>query len=209
MAIYAIGFVPGEIGLPGFGTGFYKISFSVSPKAVCNLDGADLSSNVGTNQRIFFHGRLDGGVTVSKTVFPVSDNDADGRRRLSFIYDPSQGNLLMTVEVSGKPPADLSSKDFQGVMFRAPECQGSSRAYDFPSFPGGHNSDNVGLVTIFSYIPMFTSTGDDELVPSHLRLDRTFAAPSTQQLPPRLLTPSAPVPGDVNGQTLFSAPPAP
>jgi len=117
-----------------------------------------------------------------------------GGRGLSFIYDPSQGNLLMTVEVSGKQPVDLSSKDFQGVMFRAPDCQGSSRAYDFPSFPGGHNSDNVGLVTIFSYIPMFTSA---------------FAAPSTQQLPPRLLTPSEPVPGDVNGQILFSAPPAP
>ena len=47
--IYGLGFVPGaEYSLPGFFAGNYKISFSVTSKPVCGLDGTNLLANTGS-----------------------------------------------------------------------------------------------------------------------------------------------------------------
>jgi hypothetical protein len=141
--IYSLAFVPDQTGLPGFGFGKYQIGFSVTTKAVCRLDGSSLSLNTGSKYQTFFNASLNGGVTIIG---------------LPYVYDPQQGNLLMTVRVSGKAPVTASPTNYQGFMFRGPGCQGTSRAYNFPFSLGGvSGTDDVGLVTIFSYLPMFTT----------------------------------------------------
>jgi hypothetical protein len=135
--ITSVGFAVADLGLPGFGDGDYKVSFSVTPKPICGLDGTDLNSNVGSRPKYFFGGSLNGGVEISGT---------------PFIYDPAEGNLLMIIEVSGRGPVDWNSQNHQGSMFRGPSCQGSSRAWNW--MYGSQDADNVGLVTIFRFVSM-------------------------------------------------------
>jgi hypothetical protein len=134
--IRSLSFVPQDFGLPGFFPGKYEISFSVTPKVVCSLDGNDLSQNIGSNSLLFFKGQLDGGVTI---------------RGKAYTYDPTQGNLLVTIKVIGKPTPDPNI--LQAAMMRGTDCDGSSRAYNFPQEPA-MGADNVGLVTIFVYSPV-------------------------------------------------------
>ena len=100
--IRSLSFVPQDFGLPGFFPGKYEISFSVTPKAVCGLDGNDLSQNIGSNSLLFFKGRLDGGVTI---------------RGKAYTYDSTQGNLLVTIKVTGKPAPDPNN--LQAAMMRS------------------------------------------------------------------------------------------
>jgi hypothetical protein len=178
ITITGLGFVPGaDYSLPGFFAGTYKVSFSVTSKPVCGLDGTDLSANIGLRQKVVFNDVLDGGESISD---------------LKYTYDPADGNLLINVEITNKVP-NFSS--LQGAMWRGPECQGSSRAYNFPE-ESTSGADNVGLVTIFTYVPKFELTG---------------VSPAVQQLTPwQALTPSVSptlVPGDIkNGSVIVIAP---
>lgn len=140
LTIRSISFVPEDFGLPGFFAGKYEVSFSVTPKVVCGLDGNDLSQNIGSNNNVFFKGKLDGGVTI---------------RGRAYTYDPVQGNLLMTIKVTGKPAPDFNV--LQAAMMRGNDCDGSSRAYYFPEEPAA-GADNIGLVTIFVYVPVIGSS---------------------------------------------------
>ena len=174
--IYGVGFVPGaEFALPGFLAGDYKISFSITSKTVCGLDGTNLASNVGSRRQVFFSGKLDGGVSIFG---------------LPYIYDPAQGNLLMTVEVTGKPLPNTDS--FQGAMWRGNQCQGASRAYNFPQQPSS-GADGVGLVTIFTYVPVFTFTNLNHGVPQMVPSATT-----------PLLTPAGTALGDIRSSPLIT-----
>jgi len=167
ITIRSISFAPQDFGLPGFFPGKYEITFSVTPKAVCDLDGNDLSQNIGSNSLLFFKGKVDGGVTI---------------RGKAYTYDPTQGNLLVMVKVTGKPAPDLGV--LQAAMMRGSDCDGSSRAYSFPQVPF-MGADNVGLITIFVYSPV--------------------GAQATQKLtmPLKESNPRAPVAGDVRDGTVI------
>ena len=130
----------------GFADGLYYISLSTTSKAVGGLDDTNLLSNLGSNNSTFFLGNLNGGSSISGT---------------PFYYDPTQGNLLMTVVVTGNQPAcqldannSLSCAQ-QGLMWRAADDTGTSRAWFSPDlvqygFPL-YGSDDSGLVTNFTY----------------------------------------------------------
>ena len=119
----------------------------MTPKLVCGLDGNDLSQNIGSNSLLFFKGKLDGGVTI---------------RGKAYTYDPTQGNLLVTIKVTGKPAPDPDI--LQAAMMRGTDCDGSSRAYNFPQEPA-MGADNVGLVTIFVYSPVNVNSVQPEAQP--------------------------------------------
>lgn len=167
VTIRSLSFAPQDFGLPGFFAGKYDVSFSVTPKAVCNLDGNDLSQNIGSNSLLFFKGKVDGGVTI---------------RGKAYAYDPTEGNLLVTINVTGKPAPDPNN--LQAAMMRGSDCDGSSRAYNFPLVPT-MGADNVGLVTIFVYSPS--------------------GAQAIQQLtmPSGKSEPRTPSPGDVMGSAVI------
>ena len=133
----------------GFADGEYYVSLSTTSKAVGGLDSTNLLSNIGNDNSTFFTGELNGGSTITGN---------------PFYYDPSQGNLLMTIAVTGNEPAcQLDSNDSlscaqQGLMWRAAVDTGTSRAWFSPDlvqfgFPLS-GADDGGLVTNFTYTPV-------------------------------------------------------
>ncbi len=137
--ITGITFVPSDgSNLPGAVPGTYEITLSVTNKPICGLDGSDASNNITSQEHPFFRGSLDGGVAFSGA---------------PFLYDPADGNLLMTIRIGDRVVGDTT----RGGMFRGGDCQGTSRAWFFPDYPNPFNTDKVGLVTIFSFNPINSS----------------------------------------------------
>ena len=109
------------------------IDFSYTTAAVNGLSSASPSDNIGSGETLFGTYALSG-AAPSTLVFTGS----------TFNYDPSLGNLLMTISISG-------AVDSGGPLFET-DNSGSvtSRAF-FGSIKG---ADSLGLVTGFDDVPV-------------------------------------------------------
>ncbi len=129
-------------GCPGgnLSSGTYQISFSYTSMPVGGLS-TNLSANIGSGQASFGSYTLDGGLAPS--TLTLTGN--------TFTYDPTLGNLLMTIAVSGAADSTLFG-------FYASEVNGgvSSRVYDGESTAEGPTS---ALVTEFSDVSALTPVG--------------------------------------------------
>jgi hypothetical protein len=164
-----IAFIQGQIlnngGEPANGT--YALSFSYTSDAPGDLSLTDPSDNIGSGSETFFTGTL-----------PALT--ADGAENLlvftgtPFAYDPADGNLLLTVVVTGATNTTPYLYLDQAQCGPQTVCPGnstvvSSDAY-FGTFKGNQVSggnDIGGLVTAFTYT---TSTGLSTPEPGSLLL---------------------------------------
>jgi hypothetical protein len=131
--ITGLSFFIGEYTVPpnvGFVSGTYAVSLSTTSVAVGALDPNNMGANLGDDDKTVFSGSLNGGMTID--VKP-------------FNYNPSQGNLLLTIEITNG-----SSGVPGGNFWRAAFDTGTSRAYNFP---WGGGADNIGLTTLFTFVP--------------------------------------------------------
>ena len=115
--------------IPGGGT--YTLDLSYSSKAVGSLSLASLASNIGFGSQEFFSGTL-----------PPSSGGVMAFAGTPFLYDPSLGNLLLTVQFSGV----TDSNPFLFLDFGATSTETSRAA--FGTFPF---QDFGGLVTRFDF----------------------------------------------------------
>lgn len=79
----------------------YTVSFSTTSKAVDGLD-TEFANNIGGDSAVFGVFSLSG---VMPSILTLTGN--------AFTYDPTQGNLLMTVEISGLTEANPYESFFQ------------------------------------------------------------------------------------------------
>ena len=153
ITIDALTFFQGQIlnngGLPAGGT--YTLTFSNTSAAPGNLNLTDPNGNIGSGSEGFFTGTL-----------PALT--ADGTAKLlaftgtPFAYNPADGNLLLTVAVTGatNSPPYLSLDEAQcGPKTVCPTGSSvvSSNAYfgAYKGAPVSGGNDIGGLVTIFDY----------------------------------------------------------
>lgn len=130
-------FLPGyyvDLGDQGFTKGTYKVSLSTTSVPVGDLDPNHLGNNLGADNSVFFAGVLDGGDSIDGT---------------AFTYDPTKGNLLLSVDVTDRLYT-FGSSDYSGLFYRADGNLGTSRVLDFPTL-GAPSSDNVGLDVKFTF----------------------------------------------------------
>lgn len=113
-------------------TATYTISFSTTTKPVMGLDGSDYTANQGADEKLFGVFNLSGTMPAVLT-FTGS----------TFNYNPSNGNLLMTVLISGASPLGGYNSFFQADY----NGQATSRMW----WPDGEIStnDTGALVTEF------------------------------------------------------------
>lgn len=118
--------------LPGasINSATYTIHISTTAKPVNGLDIRDFDSNVGADDALFFSGVLGGPIEGGK--FTITG--------APFLYDPSQGNLLIDIFKSGGGPT-TGFLDARNGSFG----NESSRAHNF-----GSAFASWGLVTEFN-----------------------------------------------------------
>jgi PEP-CTERM motif-containing protein len=129
-----ISFTLGQAGSLDSGT--YSIYFSYTSQPVDGLSPSNPSANIGAGEMLFGTYTLSGGAAPATLSFVGN----------TFTYDPTTGNLLMTIDVSGASdttPAYFASDDSGTVV---------SRAYFGPG-----EAEDTGLVTDFSTVPEPTS----------------------------------------------------
>ena len=128
-----VSFFLGQAGSLDSGT--YDIYFSYTSQPVNGLSSASPSDNIGADETLFGSYTLPGGSAPSTLTF--SGN--------TFSYDPTMGNLLMTIDMSGV--VDGGSYLSDNVAFYDADDTGTvtSRAY----FGSTQNADSTGLVTGF------------------------------------------------------------
>lgn len=134
IAINMLGFYPASPSV-SVASGTYQFSLSTTSKMVGGLDSADLSGNIGPDNRLFFSGSLAG--PVQGATLNVSGGP--------FVYTPSAGNLLMTILYMG-PGQDILG--FAGAFLRGPDPSSVSSAVAIPTL--GPNNFAGGLVTAIS-----------------------------------------------------------
>jgi hypothetical protein len=115
-------------------SGTYDISFSYTSKSVDGLSTASPSANIGADETSFGDYVLGGGPAPTTLTFTGS----------TFDYDPTLGNLLMTIAISGS---------VDGVAYAAMDEDDTgdvtSRAY-FSGSSSYTHADSTGLVTGFN-----------------------------------------------------------
>lgn len=116
-------------------SGTYVLSLSTTSKAVNGLNLSNFDDNLGPDNQLFTTQVLTGG--FAPAVLTFSGN--------TFHYDPTMGNLLLDIKISGFVKS-TSSSFFQARNGNAGGV--FSRAHDFD---GGFN--DYGLVTEFVPIP--------------------------------------------------------
>jgi hypothetical protein len=116
----------------GLDSGTYTIDFSYTSAPVNGLSSASPSDNIGADETLFGSYMLTGGPGPSTLTFTGN----------TFNYDPSMGNLLMTIFAPGVvdsgPPFAFYAVDGTGTF--------TSRAY----FGSTQSADSIGLVTRFN-----------------------------------------------------------
>jgi hypothetical protein len=115
----------------------YQIELSTTSAAVNGLS-ATFASNYGSDNTTVFDGILSGSASPSFTI-PTT----------SFQYNPSMGNLLLTIFQTGSTQTstvflDAYSTDSGGLF---------SRTYSFSGTTGANGEDGWGLVTEFDAVP--------------------------------------------------------
>lgn len=133
-------------------TGTYTLSFSYTNAAPGDLSTVSPGANVGSDSQTFFSGSL-------PSVTPEGSGSFLVITGTPFVYNPADGNLLLTVTVSGagNQGADLFLNEAQcGPETPCPPGVSvvSSDVY-FGTVNGGNNTG--GLVTGFDYTTL-TST---------------------------------------------------
>jgi hypothetical protein len=123
-------FHTGYAGSDNLNTGTYSISLSTTLTPVNGLDTTDFDSNRGADNALFFTGSLPATVAFGSS-FTLAGSP--------FAYNPSLGNLLVDMRISGIGPGGiyLDARSDAGTIF--------SRAHNFSS--SGFAS--YGLVTQF------------------------------------------------------------
>lgn len=122
-------------GKPASGT--YGLSFSYTSKAVGALDTVNPANNITSGSQAFFSGSLPG-ISGGELTFAGS----------SFLYNPTLGNLLLTVSVSSGADGGLFLDMYDSSLQIGPPQ--TSRAY-FGEWDGGN--DFIALVTEFDNVP--------------------------------------------------------
>jgi hypothetical protein len=112
-------------------SGSYNIYFSYTSQPMNGLSSSSPGANIGADETSFGSYTLGGGAAPSTLTFTGS----------TFTYDPTMGNLLMTINISGPSdgafPPGFYNADRSGTV--------TSRAvFDNSSF-----ADSYGLVTSF------------------------------------------------------------
>lgn len=110
--------------------GTYTLSLSVVSSDIGSLSSTDLAGNIGSGNTVFESVALSGAAPGMLTFTGAP-----------FLYDPSQGNLLLDISISG------GSSGGKGVAFEENEGVGTSLAR-YQNF-GIDNGDGYGLVTQF------------------------------------------------------------
>jgi len=108
--------------------GTYTLSLSTTSKAVNGLD-ATMSNNLGANDTVIFSGPL-----------PAYGPTLTFHGAQPFVYDPTQGNLLLDIAISGVTSGSVAFYIAQNVDF-----VGSSRMVDGTAI----GTNGIGLVTTF------------------------------------------------------------
>ncbi len=118
-------------------SGTYDISFSYTSGAVNGLSAVSPSANIGAGETSFGSFTLTGGAAPSTLTFTGN----------TFTYNPTLGNLLMTIVISGASDGSL-------VAFYQADDSGTvtSRA----SFDVLPSADSTALVTNFSEVAVAT-----------------------------------------------------
>ena len=131
-------------GVPGGGT--YTLSLSYTSAAPGTLNLTDPNNNITSGSQTFYSGLLPGMVTVpGGQILNISGTPFD--------YDPADGNLLLTVTLSGAsngaPPLYLD----QAACGPQTICPPGSTVLTGQAYFGGMNGGNVigGLITQFTY----------------------------------------------------------
>lgn len=114
-------------------TGTYNIYFSYTSKPVNGLDPTNPSNNVGGGQTLFGAYVLSGTYEIGPSILTF-----DGA---AFTYDPTLGNLLMTVTIAGASDSLATSTGYES------DGSGSVTSRVFFGTAGG--ADKFGLVTGF------------------------------------------------------------
>ena len=129
-------------------TGTYDISFSYTSQSVNGLSSVSPAANIGADETALGTFVLAGGSSPSTLTFTGS----------TFDYDPANGDLLMTINISGAVDGAISffDSDFSGSV--------TSRAY-FGSTTG---TDANGLVTSFDDVATTPEPGTLMLLGSGL-----------------------------------------
>jgi len=116
-------------------SGTYVLSLSSTSKAVNGLNLSNFDDNLGPDNQLFTTQVLTGGLAPATLTFHGN----------TFHYDPTMGNLLLDIQISGFVQS-TSSSFFQA---RNGDAGGVfSRAHNF-----GTGFNNFGLVTEFVPIP--------------------------------------------------------
>lgn len=117
-------------------SGTFTLSFSITSAAVDALDTANFDNNLGPDNQLFTVQVLAGGPAPDVLSFTGTP----------YHYDPSLGNLLLDIQISG---FSGSVGDSAGYLSRNGDAGGLfSRAHDFDS-----GFEGYGLVTEFEPIP--------------------------------------------------------
>jgi hypothetical protein len=123
-------------GTPELDSGTYTIYFSYTSASVNGLSDSSPSANIGADETLFGTYTLTGGAAPATLTFNGS----------AFDYDPTMGNLLMTIDISGAVDGISAyfDTDDTGTV--------TSRAY----FGTTTGADPNGLVTDFNDVPVAT-----------------------------------------------------
>jgi hypothetical protein len=119
-------------------SGTYGISFSYTSAAVGGLNETNLSANIGMGETSFGSYALGGGAAPSTLTFTGN----------TFTYDPTMGNLLMIIGITGA--TDPPSAD---AAFYEADGSGSVTSRAWLNGPPGNGQ---GLVTDFADVPVAT-----------------------------------------------------
>jgi hypothetical protein len=143
------GQVAGNGGQPAGGT--YTLSFSYTSEGPGNLSLASASTNMSSDSQIFFAGSL-------PALAPGTSGNLLSFSGTPFVYNPSDGDLLLTVSVSD--PADANNYLYldqaqcgpkTGCPLTSPVVSGSVYFGTSDGIPISGGNNTGGLVTDFGY----------------------------------------------------------
>jgi hypothetical protein len=132
-------------GNPAILSGNYKISFSTASTTYTPVDilSPNLADNIGTPLQTFYSGTSISGMSPNGSLEYTINGTTP------YLYDPSQGNLLMDIYVTNQ--ADEPDPFTQGSMQADRSGEVMSRAYAIANL--GNGRDTIGLVTQFNPTP--------------------------------------------------------
>jgi hypothetical protein len=137
---------PGQTG--NLYSGTYTLSLSVISSSIGSLSSTNLPSNIGAGSTVFetvaLSGKAPGELTFTGT---------------PFLYDPSQGNLLLDLSVSGGSGGSVAFEDNEGVgsslaryqNFGATNGLGYGLVTEFDSNSGGPAVPEPGTMSLFGF----------------------------------------------------------